>query len=550
MNLQNYNPFSNFRPGQEEAIKELIRLIEDGILEEKRLNTLEVPAHPGYGKTLIGWVLANYLSEKYGIKAIYATPHVSAIEDIFKQYAPDGNCPPTMWSGYYHECFLSSFETDFYTCHCPIRKGFNGIYERLGYAPREISLDMPSCVYGLQYCDHKDAIAKAENSNFIVTSIRDLLNFSGEIASKSVAIIDDAHKLESFLLDFFKVSVPPELMSLTEEGLGEYIKILKDKYEILSERVKHYDLRIGYPKELVLLSHDMLDAKERLNKMSAISKYIYNGHPYLIDGGYNIRPLSAKPLFDWLFEQGFLSIVLMSGTPNTKLLTDNYISIKVPNIIPVERRKILYMPIANMSRKRTSEDVRKMAEAIGRLHNLERKHTFIHCNSKSLAKEFNDHLGDMEDSIFVDGLDDEAQLNWMNAGSGIYLSVRLTEGIDLYGPEYSLNIIAKLPYSYLDDSRKKRMEFDGGKSYSLETAMAIQQAAGRCSRGADDYSKTYILDSGFENFYKRNIMLFNDWFKSALIMQSKNPVQNPQRRMLDMAKQKERMMQLFRKARS
>jgi Rad3-related DNA helicase len=47
-------------------------------------------------------------------------------------------------------------------------------------------------------------------------------------------------------------------------------------------------------------------------------------------------------------------------------------------------------------------------------------------------------------------------------------------------------------------------------------ALAIQQAAGRCTRGPGDFSETYILDSSFEWFYKRNYNLFEEWFKSAL----------------------------------
>jgi Rad3-related DNA helicase len=51
----------------------------------------------------------------------------------------------------------------------------------------------------------------------------------------------------------------------------------------------------------------------------------------------------------------------------------------------------------------------------------------------------------------------------------------------------------------------------------VSVAQAIQQAAGRCTRGPGDWSETYILDSSFEWFYRKNFKLFEDWFKDALM---------------------------------
>jgi Rad3-related DNA helicase len=50
----------------------------------------------------------------------------------------------------------------------------------------------------------------------------------------------------------------------------------------------------------------------------------------------------------------------------------------------------------------------------------------------------------------------------------------------------------------------------------VRVATAIQQAAGRATRGPEDFSETWILDSSFESFYRRNHNLFQPWFKEAL----------------------------------
>ena len=43
---------------------------------------------------------------------------------------------------------------------------------------------------------------------------------------------------------------------------------------------------------------------------------------------------------------------------------------------------------------------------------------------------------------------------------------------------------------------------------NVSVALAIQQAAGRCTQGPGDFSETWILDASFEFFYKRNYNLF------------------------------------------
>ena len=525
MTLKAYNPFSSFRPGQEDAIKELIHLIEDGILEGKKYNTLELAAQPGYGKTLIAWVLANYISETYGIRVIYASPQIYALDDIFRQYAPSESCPTPIRGGYYYKCLLSDiFHEPLKTSQCPFRVGINSIYKRNGnrIIPNELE-----CIQHPNRCPYSIAKERSKNEKFIVTGLRDLLNIDKKISPQSVVIVDDSHNLESELLNFSSLEIPQDLLPLSEANLEDYRIRLREDHKRLLKKAGNYDLRANRMNDFLQFICDINEIEAKLQKLSFVSEYFLEGCQHLIDRKGCFRALTAKPLYKVLFDYGFMSIVLMSGTPNAQLLTEDYVLIKAPDVIPVPKREVHYLPVANMNRSRKPEDVEKMAQAIVNLHNQQKKHTIVHCNSFKLANEIEEYLQSMGAAIFVGGKADDELKNWQDADSGIFLSVKLTEGIDLYGPEYSLNIIAKMPFLYLgDDFTRQRMSRDDGQSYALHTAMAIQQAVGRCSRGADDYSKTYILDSGFFNFYLNNKQLFQDWFKSALFFGGRNIAQS------------------------
>jgi hypothetical protein len=106
---------------------------------------------------------------------------------------------------------------------------------------------------------------------------------------------------------------------------------------------------------------------------------------------------------------------------------------------------------------------------------------------------------------------------FLEAKQAIFLSVNFEEGLDLKGPDYPLNIIAKVPFENIgDEFIKARNERDNYKRYNMHAAVAVMQAAGRCTRSVSDFSETYILDSSWQGFFNRSKRLFQPWFVAAL----------------------------------
>jgi Rad3-related DNA helicase len=52
--------------------------------------------------------------------------------------------------------------------------------------------------------------------------------------------------------------------------------------------------------------------------------------------------------------------------------------------------------------------------------------------------------------------------------------------------------------------------------YPLQTAKTIVQSVGRSIRSVDDHAVTYILDSNWESFYRKNKHMFPPDFDSCL----------------------------------
>ena len=99
----------------------------------------------------------------------------------------------------------------------------------------------------------------------------------------------------------------------------------------------------------------------------------------------------------------------------------------------------------------------------------------------------------------------------------VLLSPSMTEGVDLRDELSRFQVICKIPYPYLGDKliRKKMNKWKWW--YPLQTAKTIVQAVGRSIRSDSDQAVTYILDSDWEIFFKRNRLFFPDSFKKAIL---------------------------------
>lgn len=100
---------------------------------------------------------------------------------------------------------------------------------------------------------------------------------------------------------------------------------------------------------------------------------------------------------------------------------------------------------------------------------------------------------------------------WVLLGSG------LEEGVDLYGEQYTLQLICKVPFPGLGDPAWKWVADEQPERYAWEAIKKVVQAAGRICRGPDDYGKTIILDQAFERLLIKHRELLPTYFLEALV---------------------------------
>jgi len=95
-------------------------------------------------------------------------------------------------------------------------------------------------------------------------------------------------------------------------------------------------------------------------------------------------------------------------------------------------------------------------------------------------------------------------------GSGLY------EGLDLYGDDYQIQILTKVPWPFLGDPVWKFVADKYPERYAWQTIQQVVQAAGRICRGPDDYGETFILDRSFRRLYSEHESLFPQYFNDAV----------------------------------
>lgn len=95
-------------------------------------------------------------------------------------------------------------------------------------------------------------------------------------------------------------------------------------------------------------------------------------------------------------------------------------------------------------------------------------------------------------------------------GSGLY------EGLDLYGDDYQVQIICKVPWPFLGDPAWKFISEHQPERYAWQAIQQVVQAAGRICRGPDDFGATFILDRSFKRLYAQHEHLFPRYFTDAV----------------------------------
>ena len=373
--------------------------------------------------------------------------------------------------------------------------------------------------------------------------------YSGGITPRHVLVLDEAHNIEQELSRFIEISVSEWFSKKTlkagwtsSETQFQAYKWVRDIYfEKVEARLKHIEgMMSKYGglqdklDEMMNFATQMEMLKSHVDKIKVFLKH-YDKDNWIVEfdnfKGRGKRRITFKPVdvskfaSDYLFRLGN-KVLMMSATildrdsfcQSLGIPANDVEFISIPSPFPVDNRPIVELPVGPMNMKNIENTLPKMAKVIQELLDSHPDESgIIHTHTYKVAKHLKENI--KTDRFLLHDSDNRDEILKEHIKSGkptVLLSPSMSEGVDLRDDCSRFQIICKIPYPYLGDKVvKKRMNKWPGW-YPLQTAKTIVQSVGRSIRSEDDYAVTYILDSQWGYFYKRNKKFFPADFQNCL----------------------------------
>jgi Rad3-related DNA helicase len=204
-------------------------------------------------------------------------------------------------------------------------------------------------------------------------------------------------------------------------------------------------------------------------------------------------------------------------------------SVEVPMLFPRENRRVVYAPLASMTRKGQEagglDVVKRGVERVLQMH--PEVNVLIHTHTYLLAKEFAAWCAQVDARpvfTYTDAYGREDALAKFKAragkGGAILVASSMDRGVDLPGDLCRVQVIVKVPMASLGSRQvSERLRTRGGQLwYAMETVRSVMQMCGRAVRGREDWAVTYVLDSHFGKLLGegKKMGLFPQWWLDGL----------------------------------
>lgn len=199
-----------------------------------------------------------------------------------------------------------------------------------------------------------------------------------------------------------------------------------------------------------------------------------------------------------------------------------------------QRTRILYTPVGLMTSRNiftlgNEHLIKEAAMFITNMHMIfkvgyNNKKAIVHCGNlakhANLLNESIEELG-YDSTMHKRGKLKETIEGFLINETDFLLVVSAEYGMDF--KDIPLQFILKIPYAAKDE-RMNALEKSIGKKafkeyYTMDALNRLVQQSGRVGRGANGFGVTFILDSKFEQLYKRYNGKLPGWFKERLIME-------------------------------
>ncbi len=412
------------------------------------------------------------------------------------------------------------------------------------------------CEDGKFGCPYELAKKEALGSPLAVTNISYLLaeaNYVGGFSGRNLIIVDEADTLESMLMGFVEFRIPVKYMSMArmdppkkgsrKKTIIEWLKDFVDTFAPIAQAEPDIKAQRGMNSVVTGAIRVTAELERELrlkgeNQDSDEDSGLWLRDYESRDDTFIMKPVKVSNMGVrnlWRHSDKWLvmSATLISSDEMSESLglPLDYSTVVVPMTFPVENRKIIMAPVANVTYKEMKEGtaVEDLAFAIQTIvlnHPGERVlvHTVSYDLSERLAYQLrrgNYQIGKRMVVTYDSARErNNALERYRQTPGAVLFAPSMERGIDLPNDQCRVQIIAKVPFPSLKDrqvSSRMHMGNEGQVWYAVQTIRDIVQMCGRGVRHKDDWCVTYILDQQFaRNLWARWKSLFPNWFTEAV----------------------------------
>lgn len=410
-----------------------------------------------------------------------------------------------------------------------------------------------SCAYKIDKQEFIDSPLGITNFSFFLAET----NYAKQLKTRALLIIDEAHTIEEqlgkfvevtfsekFARDMLKCSVP-KLVPDDEKNLKTVFAWIKGKYKTSLSK---------YIQGLSKAMHDKVESDqgemseitkryEMLDKhMCKVNRFIesFDTKNWVLNvvdppprpGSRPGKKFEFKPVdvaycgHEMLYRFGD-KVLMMSATIIDKKVFCESIGIdekdveyiRIPSTFPVENRPIHFLPAGNMSMSKIEESLPKITDIVKMIidQHADQKGIIHACNYR-IAKHLFENL--KSPRVLIHNSDDREKVLLQHLESKeptILLSPSMMEGVNLSDDASRFQIMCKVPFPYLGDKVVKKRKEKNDRWYAYNTVKSVVQAMGRSIRNETDHATSYILDSDWGFFLKKNREMFPEDFLRSIV---------------------------------
>jgi ATP-dependent DNA helicase DinG len=389
------------------------------------------------------------------------------------------------------------------------------------------------------YREAKERFCSEQTSTANFTYFLTERHFVGEIPSRPVLVVDEAHNIEDAILSHIHFDVSAtKAMNLgiwLQNGLEgqEATRWVKETLVSAAEADAQAtrDELVTCPTDREVRSRARTAGEfARRVKFFIESEDISDWLLWTDQAGFHAKPMSANRYAEqYLFGAGERLVVILSATIlDFELfrrglgIHKDYCELRLPCEFDVSNRQIIYAPAGSMAVGKKHETLPAVIEKIKKLlawHPNDKG--IIHCHTQELSKLLRKAFWNESRLIFYDNGNSQARDQALNKHCAnheptVLVAQSMQEGLDLRDSLSRFQIILKVPFPFLGDEYIKRKKNLNRGWYDWQTALKLMQASGRSIRSGEDWAYTYVLDQDFAPFVKRAYAILPRWWKDAI----------------------------------